>query len=103
MKLVVAVITGMLLVLPAARANAEPVDCEAERCLIQATIDSECPCAEAKNHGRYTTCVARVVNAAAHDGTISRRCRGKINGCFIRSTCGKRDGAVACQLPGANG
>ncbi len=103
MKLVVAVFTGMLLLMPTARASAEPVDCEADRCLIQATIDAECSCALARNHGSYTTCVARVVNAAAHDGTISRRCRGKINGCFIRSTCGKKEGSVNCQFPGKNG
>ena len=103
MKLVVAVVTGILLLMPAARASAEPVDCEADRCLIQATIDAECSCALARNHGSYTTCVARVVNAAAHDGTISKRCRGKINGCFIRSTCGKKEGSVNCQFPGAHG
>ncbi len=101
MKLVVAVITGMLFVGVAGSANAAPADCEAERCLIQAEIDAACPCAEAKNHGRYTTCVARVVNAAAKAGTISKSCRGKINGCFIRSTCGKKAGAVACDLQGS--
>ena len=102
MKSLMAVIAGMLLVVSAGDVRAADGDCEAERCLIQATIDEKCPCATYKpgQHGRYTACVAKQVNKAAHDGTISRKCRGKINGCFIRSTCGKRDGSVACQLGG---
>jgi hypothetical protein len=82
------------------RADAASEDCEAARCTIQAAIDAECPCAEAKNHGRYTSCVARVVNRAAREGTIPRSCRNKINGCAIRSTCGKKSGTVACDFPG---
>lgn len=91
---------GLVLVAPSVGVRAEPVDCDADRCAIQAAIDAECSCAEAKNHGRYTACVARVVNRAAREGTISKRCRNKINGCAIRSTCGKRDGVVLCDLPG---
>ena len=85
---------------PTGRALAEPVDCEGARCAIQADIDAECPCADAKNHGRYTACVARVVNRAAREGTIPKKCRNKINGCFIRSTCGKREGVVLCDQAG---
>jgi hypothetical protein len=81
--------------MPAARANAAPVDCEAARCTVQATIDAECSCADAKNHGRYTSCVAHVVNRLASEGTIPKKCRNKINGCAIRSTCGKKEGSVA--------
>ena len=97
---VVGLVAGMFFLLPVTRANAQPVDCEAARCTIQAAIDAECPCAEAKNHGRYTSCVARVVNRAAREGTIPKKCRNKINGCFIRSTCGKSAEHVACDFPG---
>ena len=86
-KIVLSVL-GLLLVVPASRASAQPVDCEAARCTIQAEIDAECSCADAKNHGRYTACVARIVNKAAREGTIPKKCRNSINGCFIRSTCG---------------
>jgi hypothetical protein len=81
-------------------AGAQPVDCQAARCTIQAEIDDECPCEEARNHGRYQACVARVVNRAAREGTIPKICRSKINGCFIRSLCGKRETTVLCDLPG---
>ncbi len=101
MKLATVILTALLLVLPAARAaNAEPVDCEAARCTVQASIDEECPCAEAKNHGRYTACVTRIVNRLVREGSVPKKCRTKIEGCAIRSTCGKRDGSVSCQLPG---
>ena len=100
MKLVVSIIAGILFAMPGGQANAAPVDCEAARCAIQATIDAECSCADAKNHGRYTSCVARVVNRSAREGLIPRKCRNKINGCFIRSTCGKKEGSVTCDFPG---
>ena len=80
--------------------HAAPVDCEAARCAIAGAIDAECPCAAAANHGRYTSCVARVVNRAAREGSIPKRCRSKINGCYIRSLCGKPVGAVLCDRPG---
>ncbi len=102
MKLAITILTALLLTVPAVRANAEPVDCEAARCTIQATIDAECPCAEAKNHGRYTSCVGKVVNRLVREKAIPKKCRSKIEGCAIRSTCGKRDGTVACQLPGSS-
>ena len=91
---------GALLTAFPGAAKAQPVDCEAARCAIQAQIDAECPCAEAKNHGRYTACVTRVVNAAVREGIVPKKCRNKINGCAIRSTCGKRDGFVSCDFPG---
>ena len=99
-EIVISLIAGILLAVPAGQAYAAPVDCEAARCTVQATIDAECPCAEAKNHGRHTSCVARVVNRLAREGTIPKKCRNTINGCAIRSTCGKKDGTVAGDFPG---
>ena len=81
-------------------AHAAPVDCEAARCAIASEIDAECPCEAAVNHGRFTSCVARVVNRAAREGRIPKPCRGKINGCYLRSLCGKSAGAVLCDQPG---
>lgn len=100
MKLVVSLIAGVLLTMTVGHANAQPVDCEAARCTVQATIDAECPCALAKNHGRHTSCVARVVNRLAREGTLPKKCRNKVNACAIRSTCGKKAGSVACDFPG---
>ena len=101
-KVVLGFIVAVGFACPAARALAEPVDCESARCAIQADIDAECPCADAKNHGRYTACVARVVTAP-RGGNHSKKCRNKINGCFIRSTCGKREGVVLCDQAGDGG
>lgn len=78
-------------------AHAESVDCEAARCALLAEIDAECPCAEARNHGRYLTCVARVVNRSVALGNTPKACRNMINGCFIRSLCGKREKIVLCN------
>jgi hypothetical protein len=100
MKLVISTIALMWLAMPAGRVSAAPVDCEAARCTVQAEIDAECPCGDAKNHGRYTSCVARIVNRLSREGSIPRKCRNEINGCAIRSTCGKRDSAVTCDFPG---
>ena len=41
MKLATAVLAALLLALPAVSAQAAPVDCEAARCAVQATIDAE--------------------------------------------------------------
>ena len=100
MKLIVSSIALLWLAIPAGHVSAQPVDCEAARCSVQAEIDAECPCDEAKNHGRYTSCVSRVVNRLARAGTLPKKCRNQIRGCYIRSTCGKRDGTVSCDFPG---
>src|SRR5690349_8783366 len=100
MKVIVAIVTGLWFLIPSTPSSAQPVDCEAARCTVQAEIDDACPCADAKNHGRYTSCVARVVNRLAREGTIPKKCRNQINGCAIRSTCGKREGVVLCDQAG---
>jgi hypothetical protein len=91
---------SLLTLLAAASAGATPVDCEPARCAVQAAIDEQCPCDGASNHGRYVSCVARLVNKMARepDSVIPRGCKGKIRRCAARSTCGK-PGFVACHIP----
>ena len=93
------VVTFAVVALSVGATHAAPVDCDAARCTIASEIDDACPCGDAPNHSRYTSCVARIVNRAAHAGRIPKRCRGKINGCYIRSLCGKRSGVVLCEGP----
>ena len=61
-------------------------DCDAERCAI-----TECSCADAANHGKYVSCVARAAD-------VSDECHGAVVRCAARSTCGK-EGAVVCIRP----
>jgi hypothetical protein len=73
------------------------VDCEAERCAVQAEIDAQCPCDDATNHGEYVRCVRAQAKAL-----VSKQCRGKVVRCAAKSTCGK-EGAVTCERNGRNG
>ena len=91
---------GIMIMLCASKVSAIPVDCEAARCAVQAKIDTECPCAKAKNHDRRVACVVRVINRLVHEGSLPKSCRNRIAGCAIRSTCGKRTGSVACHFAG---
>lgn len=93
-------LVGLAVFFRAPLVGAEPLDCQAARCAIEAEIDAECPCAEARNHGRYLACVVRTVNRAVREKRVPTACRNKINGCFIRSLCGKREATVLCDLPG---
>src|SRR5262249_37443684 len=68
------------------------VDCDAERCAAQAQIDAACPCDQATNHGEHVRCVAAQVKSL-----VSKECRGKVVRCAAKSTCGKKDGFVACE------
>lgn len=83
---------------PAAPSSAAPVDCEPARCAVQAALDRNCPCASASNHGRYVSCVARILNRMARDGEIPKNCKGRIRRCAARSICGKPD-FVTCYRP----
>jgi hypothetical protein len=79
------------------------VDCETPRCAVQSTIDQRCPCAAAATHGAHLQCVAQVVRELAADATIPARCKGAIKRCAARSTCGRRPGAVVCDVPRLSG
>jgi hypothetical protein len=88
----------MLLAFPAGPVAAENGDCEAARCAAQDALNRACPCDAARNHGQHVSCVARVLHRLAKDGTIPKNCKGKVQRCAARSTCGKL-GFVACEIP----
>lgn len=94
----VMILATAALLMSAASGFATKVDCEPARCAVQTTINTECPCGPADNHGRYVSCVAHVVRRLAADGTIPINCKGKVTRCAARSTCGK-DGFVTCHIP----
>jgi hypothetical protein len=96
MMLAVGAVAAALLCDPGG-ARAQPVDCDAERCDVQATIDAACPCDTATNHGEHVRCVR-----AQAKSLVSKQCRGKVVRCAAKSTCGK-EGAVACERTGRNG
>lgn len=98
MKLRSVLVATSFILLSSWSAQAEPVDCEPARCAVQAALDQECPCAEATNHGRHVSCVARVVNRLSREGAIPTNCKGKIRRCAARSICGKPD-FVTCHVP----
>ena len=77
-------------------------DCEAARCAVQAAIDANCSCQTMNgrnNHGRYVSCVAHEVKRLSDEGAIPVECKGKVKRCAARSTCGKKEGFVICQIP----
>src|SRR6185436_16745263 len=79
----------------------EPGDAAALAAL-RATVESECDCAGASNHGRYVSCVARMANKAVRTGDLRAPCRQKFLECAGNSTCG-RPGSVACCRTDARG
>ena len=81
-------------------AYADKVDCEPARCAVQAAIAAQCPpCDSADNHGRYVSCVARIVKSLVEpNGPVPVNCKGKIVRCAAKSTCGK-PGFVRCLFP----
>jgi hypothetical protein len=66
---------------------------------VRAAINAACPCTG--NHGQYVSCVARAARDAMRNGDIATNCKGAITRCAARSTCGKKEGFVACAICGA--
>jgi len=98
MRFTLALVTALLLALPASQATAQNgVDCETARCAVQNAINTECPCETATNHGKHVSCVARAVKRLWNEGAIPTNCKGKIKRCAARSTCGK-PGFVTCTF-----
>jgi hypothetical protein len=92
-----AVIVGAFIGLVAGPALATPVDCEPARCAVQADL-AQCPCDTAGNHGQYVSCVSHALNVLKKNGGIPKECKGRIQRCAARSTCGK-PGFVTCLIP----
>ena len=76
-------------------ARAQDTTCEQWRCQFQTALDTQCPCDQMSNHGRYVSCVAHVVNDLVKQG-LPTNCKGKLKRCAARSVCGK-DGFVTCN------
>jgi hypothetical protein len=72
----------------------EELTCEDYRCEFQALLESECPCTEMDNHGRYVSCVAHIVKRLTEEG-LPKNCKGKLKRCAARSVCGK-EGFSTC-------
>ena len=94
--LALAVLLGMAAVRPAL---AEVIDCEPARCAVQDAINANCSCDAATNHGRYVSCVAHQIRQLSIAGLIPTTCKGKVQRCAARSTCGHKTGFVTCRIP----
>ena len=96
------VVIGLAAFALPALAQQSQVDCEAARCAVQQQIDTHCSCGVKngkQNHGRYVSCVAHIIKQLSASGDIPVQCKGKIIRCAARSTCGKKEGFVICQIP----
>ena len=89
-------LAALMVAVPAGTARAQ-VDCEAARCAVQEALNTDCPCDAATNHGKHVSCVAHVLKRLSKDGTIPTNCKGKVQRCAARSTCGKA-GFVTCVI-----
>src|SRR5689334_5382404 len=89
------VVAGFIAVLGMTAPARAQVDCEAARCAVQDAINQKCPCDAATNHGRHVSCVAHVIKQLSDAGQIPVSCKGKVQRCAARSTCGK-PGTVTC-------
>jgi probable HAF family extracellular repeat protein len=71
--------------------------CNTARCPIQATIDAQCPCAEAHSHGSYVSCASGVLGQLVSVGSLPGTCKRNVKSCAAKSTCGK-PGFVTCMV-----
>ena len=69
---------------------------------VRALAAEQCDCGSASNHGKYVSCVARVVDAAVKDGSLRPECSDAVVHCAAVSTCGRR-GFVTCCRADAHG
>src|SRR5581483_1860329 len=85
----------------AAACDPDGVDAQA---IADARADAaaQCDCATAENHGSYVSCVAGVLNARVKNNQLAPSCKGAIQRCAARSTCGK-PGFVTCCRTSAKG
>lgn len=61
----------------------------------RAAIDATCPCDGFVRHSDYVKCARLVLAGRANAGQLNPACRGQVERCAARSTCG-RAGAVTC-------
>ena len=75
---------------------------ESASATVQASVDSQCNCSTATNHGAYVRCAARVAKATVKGGALPKACQRAAKVCAARSTCG-RPGFVTCCRTTARG
>jgi hypothetical protein len=83
-------------------AHAAPCTDAAAVAAARAAVDAACGCAAATNHGEYVACARGVIAGLVDGGELPRSCRGAVQRCAARSTCGRPD-AVTCCRTGQNG
>jgi len=76
------------------RPGAAKLDCDAARCAVQSTIDSQCPCGGAKTSGRYVMCVTNVVKQLVASGRLPKSCMSAAKRCLGTSSCGRNKNVV---------
>src|SRR5881628_406531 len=64
----------------------------------RAAVAANCDCAGATTHGAYVSCAAQQANATLQNPS----CRGAVERCAAKSTCGK-PGFVTCCRTSASG
>jgi len=66
------------------------------RAAARADVKANCNCATATNHGEYVHCSKdRLKN---NNPSLPRSCRGKVQKCAAKSTCGKPGFIICCKV-----
>jgi hypothetical protein len=102
----VAPVAAAALLLISSIALAAPTSCDEAKVLeVKAAIDAACPCdglengtVPWKNHGQYVKCVTRARKVEAKNAELAPQCLKGVVPCAANSTCGRKSGAVACQV-----
>ena len=64
---------------------------------VEASIEAQCDCHGARNHGTYVHCAKQVAKAAVKAGTLSVACKNAVVSCAGRSVCGKPGFVTCCR------
>jgi len=102
-KLIVRAALGIgigLAFVPGSASAASPNKCDtpeerAQLAAASATVQAQCDCENARNHGTFVKCARAAIDALIANGDLSADCRGEARRCAARSTCG-RPGTVTC-------
>jgi hypothetical protein len=68
----------------------------------RAAIDAACDCQTAETHGRYVKCASNVLLGRIQALQLNPACKGTVQRCAAKSTCGK-PGAVMCCRTNSKG
>lgn len=97
--LLVGLVTASAWLVPArdgVAARCDPAGADAGAIAAARTaVAAQCDCDAAPNHGAYVACSRQVLAARVAAAQLPASCRGAVQRCAARSTCG-RAGAVTC-------